>query len=45
MYNGTVFLTFSPIKQTNTTGSRDYGGENMHFFFYDSSKINPWFGF
>ena len=20
-------------------------GKNMHFFFYDSSKINPWFGF
>ena len=34
-------------RQTNKYNrkSQNYGEENMHFLFYDSSKINPWFGF
>ena len=37
--------TNKQIQQEVETQSQNYGGENMHFFFYDSSKINPWFGF
>jgi hypothetical protein len=42
-----VTATEKMQRQTNKYNrkSQNYGGENMHFFFYDSSKINTWFGF